>query len=64
MVTKAELTAQYEEQRAMLFEAVHWLSRANGMMGQCLEYDDEGRVEILMDEIEEFLDRARQEGIT
>lgn len=53
----------YDAQRKMLFEAVHWLRRANGMLGQCLEYDDEGLVELVMDDVEEFLHRAEQEGI-
>lgn len=63
MATKAELAKQYAEQRALLFEAVHWLMRSNNVLGQCLEYDDEGLIELLMDDVEEFLLRARLEGI-
>lgn len=64
MATKAELQKQFEEQRALLFEAVHWLRRANNMLGQCLEFDDEGLVELVMDDVEEFLSKVRIEGIT
>lgn len=53
----------YDAQRKILFEAVHWLRRSKNMLEQCLEFDDEGLIELVLDNVDEFLVRAEQEGI-
>lgn len=53
----------YDAQRKLLFESVHWLRRSKHMMEQCLEFDDEGLIELVLDDVDEFLARAEQEGI-